>query len=101
MESSTSLGTSSSLLGLGLGDHSQAVLGLLRHDTTTPVLADLLRALVEVGVDSLDKLGESSLVLLVDVGDGNSGGSLVVNDCSETSLALEFEEHKTSATQNA
>ncbi len=52
------------------------------------MLADLLETLVVVGVDGFHQLGEVTLVLLVDVRDGQSGCVLVVNDCAETSLAL-------------
>ena len=49
------------------------MLSALAHDTATPVLADLLEAVVVVGLDRLNKLGKSRLVLLVDVSEGKDG----------------------------
>ena len=66
-----------------------AVVGLGAHDTTTPVAAGLL---VLVGVTLLDggeELGELSLVLGADLGQGQNGGGLLVDNCTETGLTLD------------
>ena len=52
------------------------VLGLLAHDTTTPV-APVLLVLVHVALlDGGDDLGELVLVLAANLGDGERGGGL-------------------------
>lgn len=63
--------------------------GLGTHDTTTPVTTVLL---VLVGVSLLDggdELGELGVVLGADLGQSNDSGGLLVDDSSETSLALD------------
>ncbi len=52
-------------------------------------MSHLLKALSEVGVDSLDQLVQGSLVLLVHSGKGQGGGSLLANNGTKTSLALQ------------
>jgi len=64
------------------------VLGLDAHDSTTPLLPEVLVLLGEVSVDSLDKLAELVLVLVLDVSDGYSGGSLLVNKSTKPGLGL-------------
>lgn len=60
----------------GLGLLGGLVLGLLAHDTTTPVSLGVL-VLVHVALlDGLDELGELRLVLGADLGDRGDGGSL-------------------------
>lgn len=66
-----------------------AGVGLGTHDATTPLLLGLL-VLVGVAIlDSLDELGELSLVLGADLGDGEDSGGLLVDDRTETGLALD------------
>lgn len=61
----------------GLGLLGGLVLGLLAHDTTTPVPLGLL-VLVHVALlDGLDELGKLRLVLRADLGDGGNSGGLV------------------------
>ena len=51
-EAAGSLGVAGSdLLGLGLLEAGDVVLSALAHDTATPVLADLLEAVIVVGLD--------------------------------------------------
>ena len=50
--------------------------GLVAEATTSPVPLDLLSALVVVGLDGLDQLGERGPVVRVHVGDGDAGGGL-------------------------
>ena len=66
-------------LGVGLGT----------HDTTTPVTTDILPLLGEVGVDSRDNGSQLSLIGLRDFGQSKSSGSLLVDECTETSLTLD------------
>lgn len=69
-----------------LGHHS---LGLGAHDTTTPVLAHLISLLIVVGLDTGNEGSKLLLVLRLDLSDGNAGGSLLVDQSSETALALD------------
>jgi hypothetical protein len=89
-----------------------AGLGLVAHDTATPALAGILVLLKVTLLDGRDELGELGLVLRADLGDGEDSSGLVaenvshtacyrwripcgrntnllVNDSSETSLALD------------
>lgn len=53
-----------------------ALVGLVAHDTTTPV-SSLLVVLVHVSIlDGRDELGELALVLRSDLGDSEDGGGL-------------------------
>lgn len=63
--------------------------GLGSHDTTSPVALGLLVLLEVTLLDGLDELGELVLVLSAHFGDSEGGGGLLVNDRSETSLALD------------
>lgn len=67
-----------------------ASVGLGTHDTTTPVAGSLLVVGLEVTVvDSGDELGELGLVLGADLGEGKDGSGLLVDDGTETGLALD------------
>jgi hypothetical protein len=78
-------GSVQSLLLLG-----SAGVGLSTHDTTTPVSAGLL-VLVGVAIlDGLDELGELSLVLGADLGEGEDSCGLLVDNRAETGLALDY-----------
>lgn len=85
----------SSLLGLlngnGLGTLIKLGLGLQSHNSTTP-LTDKLGVLVELLVAQVLEDLELRLILLVDLGEGNNGGGLLVDECSETGLVLHNEE---------
>ena len=50
----------------------------------------LVVTVVVVGLHGLDKLGKSGLILLGHGGDGQSSGGLLVDDGSETRLALQI-----------
>jgi hypothetical protein len=67
-----------------------ASVGLGTHDTTSPVAGSILVVGLEVAVvDSGDELGELSLVLGADLGKGEDGSGLLVNNGTETGLALD------------
>lgn len=67
-----------------------ASVGLGTHDTTTPVAGGLLVVGLEVAVvDSGDELGQLGLVLGADLGESEDSGGLLVNDGTETGLALD------------
>jgi len=67
------------LLGVGLGT----------HDTTTPVAAGLLVLVGVALLDGREELGELGLVLGADLSQGQNGGGLLVDDGTETGLALD------------
>jgi len=75
-----------SLVGFTLTHHS---LGLGTHDTTTPDLGDFFELVVEVGLDGLDEGGEVLFVFGGDVTEGNGGGGLLVDEGTQTGLALD------------
>lgn len=62
---------------------------LVTPDTTTPVSPSILVLVTEVGLGGLDESGKSLVVLRTNVLEGNNGGGLLVNDCSETGLVLD------------
>jgi len=62
--------------------------GLVAHDTTTPCLADS-RVVVESGLHVVHHLLQFGGVLLLDVGDGNTGCGLFVDQVAQASLALD------------
>lgn len=64
-------------------------LGLGTHDATTPLAAGVLVVLHEAILDGGDELGELALVLGADLGEGQNGGGLLVDDSAETGLALD------------
>lgn len=64
-------------------------LGLCTHDTATPVLTGLLVLVVEVGLDGLGQGGQVVFVLWADLRQGNGRGSLLVDQGTEGSLALD------------
>jgi len=82
-----------SLLGIFLGldfvKLSDLGLGLVTHNTTTPVLSDLVVSEVVVGVDCLNQLAQRRLVLIVDISDGNTGAGLAVNQLANTGFTLD------------
>lgn len=61
---------------------------LVASDTTTPVSPRVLVLLKEVGLGGRDKGSKSLLVLGPNLGDGNSGGSLLAGDQTEPGLTL-------------
>ena len=62
---------------------------ILKYPNETRVrLTDLIRSVVEVGLDSLHQLGEGGFVLGVDVGECQAGGGLAVDHAAQASLAL-------------
>lgn len=65
-------------------------LGLGTHDTTTPLTLALLVLGGVPLLDGRDELGELGLILGADFSDGEDGSSLLVNDGTETSLALDY-----------
>lgn len=66
-----------------------AGVGLGTHDTTSPV-ADGVLVLLEVAVlDGRAELGELALVLRADLGQGEDGSGLLVNNGTESGLALD------------
>lgn len=74
----------------GLPALGHASVGLSTHDTTTPVTGSLLMMGLEVAVvDSGDELGELGLVLGADLGEGEDSSGLLVNNGTETGLALD------------
>lgn len=77
----------SSLKSLLLLDDLHLSLGT--HDTTTPLSAGLVVLLKVTVLDSGDELGELVLVLGADLGDGEDSSGLLVDDRSETGLALD------------
>jgi len=83
-------------IGLDLGSSLKSLLllddlhlSLGTHDTTTPLSAGLVVLLKVTVLDSGDELGELVLVLGADLGDGEDSGGLLVDDSSETGLALD------------
>ena len=67
-----------------------AGVGLGTHDTTSPVAGSILVVGLEVAVvDSGDELLELVLVLGADLGEGENSGGLLVDDRTETGLALD------------
>lgn len=77
-------GSIESLLLLG-----DAVVGLLAHDTTTPVTAGVLVLVGVALLDGREELGELGLVLGANLGQGQDGGGLLVDDGTETGLTLD------------
>lgn len=53
------------------------------------MLTGLVELVVEVSLDSLAETGKLLLVLGLDLSEGNSGGSLLVDEGTEASLALD------------
>ncbi len=53
-----------------------ALLGLVAHDATTPLLAGILVLLDVALLDGRDELGQLALVLRADLGDSEDSGSL-------------------------
>lgn len=85
----------SSLLGLfqcnGLGTLLKLGLSLQSHDSTSPLTHEF-GVLVELFVTQVLEDLELRLVLLVDLGEGNDGSGLLVDESSETGLVLDDEE---------
>jgi hypothetical protein len=74
----------------GLPALLHAGVGLGTHDTTSPVTGSVLVVRLEVTVvDSGDELLELVLVLGADLGEGENGSGLLVDDRTETGLALD------------
>jgi len=66
-----------------------AGVGLGTHDATSPVTRSILVVGLEVAVvDSGDELGKLGLVLGADLGKSEDGSGLLVDDGTETGLAL-------------
>lgn len=83
----TSLNLDSVLNGLAL--LLLAGIGLGTHDTTTPVAAGLLVLVSVALLDGREELGELGLVLGADLGQSQNGGGLLVDNGTQTSLALD------------
>jgi len=64
--------------------------GLGTHDTTTPLTLALLVFGAVAFLDGREEFGEFGLVFGADFGNGEDGGSLLVNDRTETSLAFDY-----------
>lgn len=80
--------TQYSLVGLGL--LVSLLLGALAELLATPATTELISLLAEVLlVDDLDESSELGVISRVDLLEGNSGGSLLVDELSKTSLALD------------
>lgn len=79
------LGQFTSLGTLQLGDASQT---LRAENTTAPVTTDLLVALIEVGLNSLQHFAKVGLVVVLNGGQGQSGAGLAAHQTSQTCLAL-------------
>ncbi len=83
------------LLGLlsshSLGSLVKLSLSLQSHNSTSP-LPHKINILVELLVGKILEDLELSLISLIDGGEGNDGGSLLVDECPETSLILDNEE---------
>merc|ERR1719427_809991 len=77
------------LLGLDLLNLGHLGSGLVAQATTTPVPLDLLAALVVVGLNGLDQLGEGGSVVGLYVGDGNAGGGLASAHSAKPGLVLD------------
>lgn len=85
IESTLLLGKLACLGALQLRDAGQT---LGAKDTTAPVATDLLVALVEVGLHSLQDLAEVGLVVVIDGGQGEGGAGLATHQATQTSLTL-------------
>jgi len=70
---------------LQLGDLRQ---GFVAVDTASPVTTDLIETVVEVVSRGLDDFAQSTLVLGVSVGDGESGAGLSSDDSADSSFAF-------------
>jgi hypothetical protein len=81
--------TSSNLLGSESSTLAHHGLRLGATETTTPLATVLLELLVVVGLDGRDNGSELRLVSILDLSEGNSGSSLLVDESSETSLTLD------------
>lgn len=67
---------------------SNLVLGLDSHDTSTPGTANLIGLLSKVGVDGGNQSSQRLLVLGIDASQSQSGSSLLVDNGTQTRLAL-------------
>jgi len=56
---------------------------------STPLAAELIGLVVVLGLDRGNELGELVLVLVLDTGDDEGGGGLLVDDGTEACLALD------------
>lgn len=72
-----------------MDEHTDPGVSLGAHDTTAPVPPVLLVLVGVARLDGLDEGGELVLVLRLDLGEGEDSGSLLVDDCAETGLALD------------
>jgi len=59
------------------------------EDVSTPLAAELIGLVVVLGLDRGNELGELVLVLVLDTGDDEGGGGLLVDDGTEACLALD------------
>jgi hypothetical protein len=83
-------------LHLDLDDGIESLLLLLElveslsaENTSAPLSSRLVVLLVEVSLDGGDEGGKSSLVLGLDLGDGNDGSGLLVDKSTESGLTLD------------
>lgn len=89
MRNHGSLGTDLGLAGLQGNALGHLGLRLGSHNTSTPNLAGLLKLVIVVGLDGLDQGSQVLLVLGAHLGQGNGSGGLLVNQGSQTALALD------------
>jgi len=75
-------------LGLCLLQLSDAGLTLVRDNTTTPVLSDLIKAVVVVRLNGIGDLCQGTTILRVDVSQTEGSTCLALTECAKTSLAL-------------
>lgn len=77
------------LTGLGLLQLPRPGDALEAEHTTSPVLAELLVALVEVVLDRLGQLVQRDAVVTLNVGQSDAGAGLATDQQSQASLALD------------
>lgn len=70
-------------LDLGFFELKHGCLWLVAHDTTSPVLSDFIKSLVEVGLDSLTEVVEVVLVLWANSSEAQCCGCLLVNNLTQ------------------
>jgi len=74
------------LRSLNLGNTSST---LGSENTTTPVTAELVVTVVEVGLDGFQKLGECTAVTRLNIVESNTGAGLSVHESSKTCLSFD------------
>lgn len=77
----------SQLFGFGLLEFRDLSARFVAHDTTAPVLSDLVESVVEVGSHRLDEASQSGLVLGVDARQSERSHRLESGDLAQTRSA--------------